>query len=104
MPAPANDSTALMAALRGQDPVEAGSGGWTVVVGGMATEVEAETTARQFRLQGYRTAVLKGTTAQGAEIYRVGLGHFRTRADAQAALGRMRGNLFPADAWLLSLR
>ncbi len=92
------------AALRGQEPVEPGRGGWTVVMGGAANEDDAEALARPLRLRGYRTGVLAGLRADSTPIYRIGLGHFATRDAALAALARHRGDLFPADAWVLRLR
>ncbi len=89
-------------ALRGSTPVSVPPG-YTVVVGG-GTAAEAEAIAQPYRDRGYRTGILVGTS-RGSRIYRVGVGQFETRREADAArTGALRqgelGELTPSDAFL----
>ncbi len=91
-------------ALVGEAGVVADAGGYTVVAGGAATMAMAERMAEPLRVAGFRVAVLPGTTDDGRTIWRVCVGQFPGLGPATVALRRLRGDVLPTDAWLLSLQ
>jgi cell division protein FtsN len=67
---------------------ESGSGNWTVQVAALSKRDEAEAVAKRLQSKGY-LAFLVGPSGGGAKMYRVRVGNYKDRADAERVMRRL---------------
>ncbi|MPZ16522.1 MAG: hypothetical protein GEV06_01205 [Luteitalea sp.] len=67
---------------------ESGSGNWTVQVAALSKRDEAEAVAKRLQSKGY-LAFLVGPSGGGAQMYRVRVGNYSDRADAERVMRRL---------------
>lgn len=70
--------------LMSSQPIDPAAGGFTWAMGSYPSEAPANEAAARYRRAGFRSSVLPGT-AQGRQVFRVGVGQFATQAEAEAA-------------------
>ena len=90
------------AALCSNDRIFIERAGWTMVVDSPTERTRAERIAARFRERGYRIGVL-ATPLDGVVHYRVGVGQFTDRTQADAARDRLAGRGLPKDTWVTQL-
>lgn len=82
----------------------AGSGQWTVVVGGAESEASLQGRVAGLRQKGLGVTLLPGQTRTNTQIIRVGVGSYASEAEANRAknilVQRRDGQ---RDAWLMRL-
>lgn len=82
----------------------AGSGQWTVIVGGAESEATLQNRVASLRQKGLGVSLLPGRTSTNAQIIRVGVGSYASEREATRAknilIQRRDGQ---RDAWLLRL-
>ncbi|MDX1440495.1 MAG: SPOR domain-containing protein, partial [Rubricoccaceae bacterium] len=86
--------------LRGSAPVNPAQGGFTWVVGS-GNEQSAARLVERYRSQGFRASVLQGE-ANGLTVYRIALGQFTSRTEANRFRSQLPADA-PAESWILSL-
>lgn len=86
--------------LRSPDPVDPAGGGYSWVIS-EASQAAAQQRMQRYRQQGYRVAVIPATV-RGATYYRVAIGQFDSRADAEALRNQLPPDA-PTDIWILAL-
>lgn len=67
---------------------ESGSGNWTVQVAALSKRDEAEAVAKRLQSKGY-LAFLVGPSGGGATMYRVRVGNYKDRAEAERVMRRL---------------
>ena len=67
---------------------ESGSGNWTVQVAALSKRDEAEAIAKRLQSKGY-LAFLVGPSGGGAKMYRVRVGNYKDRAEAERVMRRL---------------
>ncbi len=87
------------AALCSNDRIYVERAGWTMVVDSPTERTQAERIAARFRERGYRIGVL-ATPLDGVVHYRVGVGQFTERTQADDARDRLAGHELPKDTWV----
>lgn len=93
--------TVSRAAIFGAGGVAVEQGGYTWVVQSDLWDARARDRMLVYRLRGFRSDVYVDTSGRGSPAYRIVIGQFKTRAEAQVAR-----RWLPADAtapWLLTL-
>lgn len=87
------------APLRSSDGIDGRAGGYTIIVASRGSQDAAQPAVEQYRGQGFRTSILHGAY-RDVSRYRIGVGQFRTEAEANTALGENDSEL-PDDAWVM---
>ena len=87
--------------LRSSGTIDPEAGGYTLVVGSVPQLVQAETLLNEYRDLGYRVGLLE-TERDGQVNYRVGVGQFFDRSEAEAVYNNLPSDL-PEGAWLLRI-
>jgi len=87
--------------LRSADGIDPAQGGYTLIVASEGTRAEAERIAGRYRADGFRVSVLPATVG-GRQFFRVAVGQFSSRAQAQARRGDLP-DYAPADTWSTQL-
>jgi len=72
-------------------PSASPAGLWSVQVAAFKTQAQADTLQRQLKQAGFDTYVAVAAAADGGTHYRVRLGAFASKADAERMVGRLRG-------------
>lgn len=86
--------------LQSAGTVNPTSGGFTWVVGS-GNEASANRAVSQYRSQGYKASVLPGE-AHGLTVYRIALGQFSSREEANRFRSQLPAGA-PPSSWILSL-
>ncbi|MGH9163625.1 MAG: SPOR domain-containing protein [Vicinamibacteraceae bacterium] len=71
-----------------ESSAESGSGSWTVQVAALSERDEAEVVAKRLQSKGY-LAFLVGPSGGGATMYRVRVGNYKDRAEAERVMRRL---------------
>ena len=90
------------AALCSNDRIFVERAGWTMVVDSPTERTRAEQIAARFRERGYRIGVL-AIPLEGVVHYRVGVGQFSQRMQADAARDSLAGRGLPKDTWVTQI-
>jgi hypothetical protein len=94
-PAPPTDDP-----LRSPQAVDPAGGGYTWVIS-EPSQAAADSRMERYRQQGYRVAVIPATV-RGATYFRVAIGQFESRAEAEQHRGQLPPDA-PTDIWILAL-
>ena len=89
-------------ALCSVDRIALERAGWTMVVDSPTERSRAERIAARFRERGYRIGVM-ATPLDGVVHYRVGVGQFNRRRNADAARDTLAGHGLPKDTWVTQI-
>jgi DedD protein len=71
-----------------ESSAESGSGSWTVQVAALSKRDEAEAVAKRLQSKGY-LAFLVGPSGGGSTMYRVRVGNYKDRAEAERVMRRL---------------
>ena len=88
--------------LRSSGTIDPEAGGYTLIVGSVPQLMQAETLLNEYRDLGYRVGLLETERDDGQVNYRVGVGQFFERSEAEAIYNNLPSDL-PEGAWLLRI-
>ena len=97
MPEPEEDPSPLYSS----GTIDPEAGGYTLVIGSVPQLMQAEWLLSEYRDLGYRAGLLE-TERDGQVNYRVGVGQFSDRAEAEAVYNDLPSDL-PETTWLLRI-